>query len=126
MASICCGDHKDSGTIFRDLVHDNLEGHRSHTIASTAAVDDVLGPSPALDVQHLALGRGDELHGDQRTQVAWLVHERIVVVGESHGGVVIDVRKVLLVLAQMTIAAHPHLFPLEKLNFFNKKIVEMD
>lgn len=117
MASICCGDHKDSDTISRDLVHQKLEGHRTHTVASTAAVDDVLGPSPALDVQHLTLGRGDELHGDQGTQVALLVQERVVVAGESMTGIVIYVLEVLLVLAQVPIAAHPDLLKLKKENF---------
>lgn len=98
------------------LVHDDLEGHGPLAVAGTAAVDDVLGPGTALNVQHLALGRRIELHGDQGTQIAGLVQIRVVVGRESLAGVVLDVLETLLVLAQVSVAAHPDLFALQMAN----------
>jgi len=102
-----------------DLVHDDLEGHGPHAIASTAAVVDVLGPGTALHIQHLTLWRRVELHGDKGTQIALLVLVRVVVAGESLCGEVPDVLEVLLILAQVSVAAHPDLLALRKKHNFN-------
>lgn len=95
------------------LVQEDLEGHGALAIADTATVLNILGPGTALHVQHLTLGRGVELHGHQGTQVTRLVQERVVVAWEPLAGEVADVLEVLLVLAQVTVAAHPDLLTLE-------------
>lgn len=81
------------------LVDQDLEGNRTLAVAGATAIENILRPGAAFNADHLIDGQFLELYGNQRTHVVGLIHEGIIVGGETLTGIEFNVGEFLFVQA---------------------------